>query len=382
MRRPGSAYAHRTGLARSLYLVMKRRSLRARSVTEVKLPRASRSRFTFALLHSLRFLVRSRAALHLEVIALRHQLAVVNRSRRPRLRLMPADRMLWAWLSQAWPGWRPALHMVRPETVIGWHRRGFRLLWTWKSRPRTGRPGVPPDVRTLIRELSTANLLWGAPRIHGELLKLGISVSQSTVAKYMRRQARPPSQTWRTFLTNHTRQIMAVDLFVVPTVTFRLLFVLIILAHNRRRIVHVAVTDHPTAAWTAQQLRNAFPDHDAPGYLLHDRDAVFAAVATTIAGMNIQAVRTAPRAPWQNAYVERVIGSIRRECLDHVIVVNAVGLHRVLTEYVAYYMRARTHLALGKDAPIARPIAPPSAGRIVATPHVGGLHHRYDRAAA
>jgi putative transposase len=175
---------------------------------------------------------------------------------------------------------------------------------------------------------------------------------------------------------------VATDLFVVPTVTFRLLFVLIILAHDRRRLLHVAVTEHPTATWTAQQLRNAFPGNEAPRYLQHDRDAVFAAVATTTAAMNIQAVRTAARSPWQNAYVERVIGSIRRECLDHVIVVNAAGLHRVLTDYVAYYMRARTHLGLGKDAPITRPVMSPSAGRIVATPHVGGLHHRYDRVAA
>ena len=188
--------------------------------------------------------------------------------------------MLWAWLSEAWCGWRSAVHIVKPETVIGWHRRGFRLFWRWKSRHRTGRPGVPADVRALIRELSTANPLWGAPRIHGELQKLGIAVSQSTVAKYMRQHPRPPSQTWRTFLTNHASQIMAADLFVVPTVTFRLLFVLVILAHDRRRLVHVAVTEHPTAAWTAQQLRNAFPNNEAPGYLLHDRDAVFAAVAT------------------------------------------------------------------------------------------------------
>jgi transposase InsO family protein len=183
--------------------------------------------------------------------------------------------------------------------------------------------------------MSTVNPLWGAPRIHGELQKLGISVSQSTVAKYMRRQRRPPSQTWRTFLTNHANQIMAADLFVVPTVTFRLLFVLVILEHDRRRIVHVAVTEHPTAAWTAQQLRNAFSENETPRYLLHDRDSVFADVATTIAGMNTQAVRTAPRSPWQNAHVERVIGSIRRECLDHVIVMNAAGLHRVLWVYSA-----------------------------------------------
>ena len=198
----------------------------------------------------------------------------------------------------------------------------------------------------------------------------------------MRQQPRPPSQTWRTFLTNHASQIIAVDLFVVPTVTFRLLFVLVILAHDRRRLVHMAVTERPTAAWTAQQLRNALPNNDAPRYLLHDRDAVFAAVAPTIAGMNIQAVRTAPRSPWQNAYVERLIGSIRRECLDHVIVCGAGKLQRILSEYVAYYMPSRTHLALGKDAPTSRPATPPSAGRVVATPQVGGLHHPYDRAAA
>jgi transposase InsO family protein len=335
-----------------------------------------------SLLLSFCFLVRARASLHLEIIALRHQLAVVNRSRRSRLRFTAVDRVLWAWLSRRWHGWRAALHVVQPATVLAWHRRGFRLFWTWKSRHRTGRPGVPADVRALIREMSGANPLWGAPRIHGELLKLGISVRQSTVAKYMRRPPRPPSQTWRTFLTNHANQIMATDLFVVPTVTFRLLFVLVILAHDRRRIVHVAVTEHPTAAWTAQQLRNAFSDNETPRYLLHDRDSVFADVATTIAGMNTAAVRTAPRSPWQNAYVERIIGSIRRECLDHVIVLNEAGLQRVLTGYVAYYLRSRTHLALGKDTPSPRPVTPPSAGRIVAIAEVGGLHHRYDRIAA
>jgi transposase InsO family protein len=335
-----------------------------------------------SLLHSLRFLVRSRASLHLEILALRHQLAVVNRTRRPRLRLTSTDRVLWAWLSRTWHGWRSALHIVQLDTVIAWHRRGFRLFWTWKSRRRTGRPGVPADVRVLIRELSTANPLWGAPRIHGELQMLGLCVSQSTVAKYMRRHPRPPSQRWRTFLTNHVSQIMAADLFVVPTVTFRLPFVLVILAHDRRRIVNVAVTDRATAAWIAQQLRNAFPEDQAPRYLVHDRDSAFAEVAATVAGMNIEAVRTAPRSPWQNAYVERVIGSIRRECLDHVIVVNDVGLRRVLASYVAYYMRARTHLALAKGCPVSRLVQWPSAGRIVATPKVGGLHHRYDRVAA
>ena len=292
--------------------------------------------------------------------------------------------MMWVWLSHSWCGWRSAIHIVKPETVVAWHRRGFRLFWTWKSRHRTGRPTVPYEVRALIREMSTANPLWGAPRIHGELRKLGITMSESTVAKYMQRHPRPPSQTWRTFLTNHASQIVAADFFVVPTATFRLLFVLVVLAHNRRRIIHVAVTDHPTAAWTAQQLRNAFPENDAPRYLLRDRDSVFAEVAATIAAMNAQAVsiRTAPRSPWQNAYAERVIGSIRRECLDHVIVMNAAGLRRVLTAYASYYLRSRTHLSLCKDTPITRPISPLSAGRVVATPEVGGLHHRYDRIAA
>ncbi len=334
------------------------------------------------LLHSLRFLVRSRVALHLEILALRHQLAVVNRTRRPRLQLTATDRVLWAWLSRTWRRWRSVLHIVKPDTVVGWHRRGCRLFWTWKSRRPTGRRGVPADVRALIRELSTANPLWGAPRIHGELQKLGFVASQSTVARYRRRHPRPPSQTWRTFLTNPASQIVAADLFVVPAVTFRLLFVLVILAHDRRRIIHADVSAHPTAGWIAQQLRNAFPEERAPRYLVPDRDGAFAAVATTVAGMHIEAVRTAPHSPWQNAHVERLIGSIRRECLDHVIVVNEVGLRRVLASYVTYYMRSRTHLALATDSPVPRPVQSASTGRIVATSEVGGLHHRYDRVAA
>jgi putative transposase len=198
----------------------------------------------------------------------------------------------------------------------------------------------------------------------------------------MVRRRRPPSQTWRTFLANHVGQVMAADFFVVPTATYRLLFVLVILAHDRRRVVHVAVTDHPTSAWTAQQLRNAFPNEECPVDLLHDRDGAFDGIAVILAAMPIQAVVSAPRAPWQNAYVERLIGSIRRECLDHVIVVSAAGLRQVMKDYVAYSMRARTHLTLDKDSPTPRPVIPPGAGRIVAVPEVNGLHHRYDRAAA
>jgi putative transposase len=333
-----------------------------------------------SLLLTLRGSARSRAALQLEVLALRHQLQVLQRTRPRRVRLAKADRWLWVWLSRIWTGWRTALVIVRPETVIAWHRRGFRLFWTWKSRRRVGRPTVPLEVRTLIRTMSHANPLWGAPRIHGELLKLGIDVSQATVAKYMVRRRQPPSQTWRTFLANHMDQMRAADFFVVPTATCRLLFVRIMLAHDRRRIVHVAVTAHPTATWTTQQLRDAFPWNQAPRFLLHDRDHAFDGLTT--AAMELHEVLTAPRSPWQNAYVERFIGSVRRECLDHVIIVNAAGLRRVLNAYVAYYMAARTHLALEKDAPLPRPVARPTAGRVVAIPQVGGLHHRYERRAA
>jgi putative transposase len=221
-----------------------------------------------------------------------------------------------------------------------------------------------------------------APRIHGELGKLGIQVSQASVAKYLVRHRRPPSQSWRTFLTNHIRQIMAADFFVVPTATGGVLFVLVMLVHQRRRVLHVAVTAHPTAAWTAQQFREAFPGDSAPRYLLRDRNLAFAGIGATAQAMAITEVLTAPRSPWQNGVIERFVGSVRRECLDHVIVFTAAGLHRLLKQYVDYYEQSRTHLALEKDAPISRMILPPDAGTIVAVPQVGGLHHRYDRVAA
>ncbi len=344
-----------------------------------------------SLLLTLRHCARSRAVLQLEVLALRHQLevlalrhqlAVLNRSRPRRLRLAQVDRLLWAWLSRVWNEWRVALIIVQPETVVAWHRRGVRLFWTWTSRRRSGRPSIPPDIRALIRTMSDANPRWGAPRIHGELLKLGIDLSQATVAKYMVRRRQPPSQTWRTFLANHRAQLVAADFFVVPTATCRLLFVLVILAHERRHIVQVAVTAHPTAAWTAQQLREACPGDEAPRYVLHDRDHAFDGWADTAKAMGMDDLLTAPRSPWQNAYVERFIGSARRECLDHVIVCSATGLQRLMHRYTAYYERSRTHLSLDKDAPIPRQIEPPSEGRIVAIPQVGGLPHRYERHAA
>lgn len=330
-----------------------------------------------AFLHTIRTSFRTRAALEAEILALRHQLHVLQRSRRRHLRLTRADRVLWVWLSRIWSGWRTTMVLVKPATVIAWHRQGFRLVWTWKSRRRLGRPSVPAELRSLIRRLSDANPLWGAPRVHGELLKLGIDVSQATVAKYMSRRRRPLSPTWRTFIANHATQIVAADFFVVPTARYRLLFVLVILSLDRRRLVRLAVTAHPTAAWTAQQLREAFPDNAAPRFLLHDRDSVFAAVDSTIDGMGIRQLRSAPRSPWQNGYVERVIGSIRRGCVDHIIVLNEAGLRRILAQYETYYQYSRTHLGLAKDTPISRPVS--ALGSIVSVPQVGGLHHRYDR---
>ena len=328
--------------------------------------------------------VRSRAALELEILALRQQLAVLQHGGPQRPHLRPHDRVFWVWLAKLWPGWRSSLVIVKPDTVVEWSRKGFRLFWTWKSRrPRTGRPAVPKDVRALIREMSLANPLWGAPRIHGELLKLGIPISQSTVAKYMVRHHKPPSQTWRTFLANHVHDLVSIDFFTVPTATFRVLFVFIVLAHRRRHIIHFNVTEHPTAAWTAQQLVEAFPWDTAPRYLLRDRDRIYGDYFTRrVEGMSIDEVLAAPRSPWQNPYVERVIGSIRRECLDHVIVLGERHLRRILCSYVRYYHTARTHLSLHKDAPDHRSVQPSHTGTVVALPHVGGLHHQYVRLAA
>ena len=270
---------------------------------------------------------------------------------------------------------------MKPGTVVAWHRQGFRLYWTWKSRQRIGRPKINTEVREIIQEISRANPLWGAPRIHGELLKLGLDVSQATVAKYMVRSPRPPSQSWRTFLDNHVSQLASVDFFTVPTIWFEVLFVFVVLAHDRRRVLHFNVTAHPTAAWTAQQILEAFPFETVPKYLLRDRDAIYGHVLQQqIEAMGIREVLGAPGSPWQRAYVERIIGSIRRDCLDHVIVFDQSSLRRILRSYLDYYHRSRTHLSLDKDAPIPRPVQP--AGRIVAIRQVGGLHHRYERRAA
>jgi len=266
---------------------------------------------------------------------------------------------------------------------VRWHRKGFRLYWTWKSRRNSGgRPTISPETRDLIRRLSQDNPLWGAPRVHGELQMLGIDVSQTTVAKYMIRHRKPPSQTWRTFLDNHVKDLVSIDFFTVPTATFRILYVFLVLRHERRQVVHFNVTEQPTAQWTAQQIVKAFPFDTAPRYLRRDRDDIYGAqFRNRVRSFGIEEVLTAPRSPWQNPYVERLIGSIRRECLDHVIVLNERHLKRLLRSYFIYYHGARTHLALAKQCPEPRPVERPDRGNIVAFPHVGGLHHEYRRAA-
>jgi len=231
--------------------------------------------------------------------------------------------------------------------------------------------------------MSAANFLWGAPRLHGELLKLGIEVSQATVAKYMAKHRKPPSQTWQTFLENHVKQLVSIDFFVVPTLTFSILYVFLVLAHDRRRIVHFNVTEHPTAEWTAAQIVQAFPWDRAPQFLLRDRDSIYgAAFRAQTKSLDISEVITAFQSPWQSPYVERLIGSIRRECLDHVVITNELSLRRHLFSYVRYYHGARCHLSLGKDSHDGRTVQPPEMGKIFAVPEVGGLHHRYERKAA
>ena len=324
---------------------------------------------------------RSRAVVELENLALRHQLHVLRRQRPGRLRLFTLDRLFWVWLYRIWPRCLEAMVLVKPATVIQWHRQGFRLFWRWRSR--SGRPSIERETRDLIRQMSTANPLWGAPRIHGELLKLGIEISQATVAKYMVRRRGTPSQNWRTFLRNHAEGIAAIDMFVVAFASFQLLYVMIILAHDRRKILRTAVTEHPTAAWVSRQVTEAFPWNTAPRYLLRDRDSSYGAdFCNRVEAMGIREVITAPRSPWQNAYVERVIGSIRRECLDHIVIFNERHLRRVLSSYVDYYQRTRTHLSLDKDCPDSRPIIPRRIRKVIAIPQVGGLHHRYERLAA
>ena len=322
---------------------------------------------------------RSNADLEAENAVLRQQLLVLRRKCRGRVRLTNGDRLFFVQLYRWFPSIIGVLQIIRPETLIRWHRAGFRSYWRWKSRNRGGRPQIDRDLRALIAQMSADNPLWGAPRIHGELLKLGFEVAQSTVAKYMAdRHDRPRGQSWWTFLCNHMPEIAAMDLFVVPTLAFKLLYGFVILRLDRRDIVWIGVITSPTAEWIAGQITEAFPWDSAPGYLIRDRDCVFGSVVRQrLRAMDIRDKPIAPWSPWQNGFAARLIGSIRQECLDHIIVFGEEHLRRVLQSYACYYNGTRTHRSLDKDAPVHRPIQ--RIGALKSRPILGGLHHQYIR---
>src|ERR1700730_12687519 len=326
-----------------------------------------------ALYQLLRGLLVPRLVLVTENLALRQQLLVLHRSsNRPRLR--PRDRLFWVALSQLWRDWRSILVIVKPETVIKWHRQGFKCYWRWKSRSgRVGRPKIDTETRDLIGRMSRENPSWGVPRIQAELHLLGYEVAESTVAKYRVRSHKPPSQTWKSFLRNHAGQIAAIDFFTVPTVTFNILYGFVVLLHDRRQVVHFNVTAHPTAVWTAQQIIEAFPEETARRFLLRDRDSIYGEdFRRRVARMGIEEVVTAAQSPWQNPYAERLIGSIRRECLDLVIVLGEEHLRRILREYFRYYHEVRPHQSLEGNAPVPREVELPSKGKVISLPQVGG----------
>jgi len=313
-------------------------------------------------------LFRSRAALQAEILILRHQLNVLRRKSPKRVAFSNLDRLVFTRLYRLAPAVLDALKILQPETLIRWHRAGFRAYWRWKSRPRGGRPSV-------AAEISVANPLWGAPRIHGELLKLGIDVGQTTVAKYMAKRRRPPSQGWKTFLRNHADAIASMDLFVVPTVSFRLLYGFLVLRHCRRELLWLSVTTHPNAEWIARQLTEACGWREAPRYIVRDRDSAYGdAFIRRVAAMGIRDRPVSARSPWQNAYAERIIGSIRRDRLDHVVVFGEEHLRHLLNSYQKYYNEVRTHLSVHKDAPVPRKSS--RKGRVLSAPILARISHR------
>jgi transposase InsO family protein len=323
----------------------------------------------------------------LENLALRQQLSVLKK-RHPQPRFVASDKLFWVILQRLWPGWKRVLVLVQPETVVRWHRAGFKLHWTWLSRHRrrAGRKRVSCQLRDLIFRMVAENPTWGAPRIHGELKMLGYDVSESTVLRWMRKAPRnpEPAKRWAAFLSNHREAIAAMDFFTVPTLTFGALYCFFIIAHDRRRVLHFNVTRHPSSVWVSQQLREAFPYDTTQKYLVHDRDAIFnIEVRETIEAIGLKSMRTAFKSPWQNGVAERFVGSCRRDLLDHVIVLNEHHFKRLMTDYVRYYHEDRTHLSLSKETPACREAAKDTkpGNKIVFMPRLGGLHHRYDRTA-
>jgi putative transposase len=326
---------------------------------------------------------RSRQDLILENLALRQQLLALN-AKRPRRRLSTLHKFFWIALRRLWSGWKQSLVLVTPRTVVVWHRAGFRLYWRWLSRARRigGRTRVSREIRALIVRMAAENPTWGAPRIHGELLKLGFRVSEPTVSRWLRRARKTtdPCQRWLTFLRNHRDAIAAMDFFTVPTLTFGILYCFFVIGHDRRKILRFNVTRNPNALWIVQQMREAWPYTASHRFLLFDRDSKFGNdVVSAARDMGTEPVRTAFRSPWQNGVAERWVGSCRRDLLDHVIVLNERHLKRLMAEYIRYYHEDRTHLGLAKDTPAGRLIVASSTvgSKIRAFSRPGGLHHRY-----
>lgn len=339
--------------------------------------------FFLSIFRFVRLLMSGHQAVVIENAALRLQLAAFQRKRK-RPVLTTFDRVFWITLRHWWSGWRGPLAYVQADTVVRWQRERFCRFWARLSRVnrRRGRPATDVEIRRLIERMVAANPLWRVPRIHGELQMLGITISERTVSRILRRLRRPPTQTWKTFFHNHLDRMVSIDFFSVPTITMKVLFVFVVLEHRRRQVLHSNVTEHPTAAWTSsQQIVEAFADRDAARYLIRNLDSIYGnEVRLRIASLGMEEVLTAPRSPWQNPYAERLIGSIRRECLNHFVIWNAKHLKRTLARYFDYYHESRTHLGLGKQCPFPRESS--SVGRIVEIPQLGGLHHRYERVAA
>ena len=336
----------------------------------------------FAILHAFVMFVvdlfKSRCRLEAENLFLRHQLNIALRRAPSRLRLRGSDRALLIWMARLWPDLAGITQVVQPETILRWHRAGFKAFWHWKSRNRAGRPKIDRGLRDLIRRMSRENPLWGASRIHGELLMLGFEVAQSTVSKYMARPSKPPSQTWKIFLRNHAEAIATVDMCVVPTLTFDFLFAFLVLGHGRRQLLWFEVTRHPTAEWLARQITEAFPWASAPAYLVRDNDRAYGhTFQCRVRAMGIRDQPISPGSPWQNGIAERLIGTLHSECLDQMVIFSEPHLRRVLVSYAAYYNQARTHLALQKDASLHRAVQ--RSGAIIAIPDLAGLHHQYVR---
>ncbi len=334
-----------------------------------------------SLISAPRGFFRSRTDTALEILALRQQVAILQR-KRPRPTLNAWDRCFWTALRRIWPRWQETLIIVEPETVIAWHRAGFRLYWRWRSRSRPGRPKITAEIRALIRKMAEENSGWGARRIHGELQKLGFTVSEQSVARYLKRVRKggTPDRRWLTFLSNHREAIAAFDFFTVPTVTFQLPYCFFIVDHSRRKILHFNITRHPDADWVVQQLRETFPEAGPYRYAIFDWDAKFnGSVATFLEATGIKPKQTSPQSPWQNGVAERWVGTCRRELLDHIIPVNETHLHRLMREFVAHFNDERTQDSLQKDAPGKRPVEerPNPDAEVIAMPRLGGLHHRY-----